>query len=109
MFVVNSAATPGHTRSTPLAGELEADTVQAICSWSPDSSLVFAAKYGIVYASADGSRTWTRITPENWPVSSVQQLLVVAGKPNRLLVLTHQQGVWELALEDLPRALIAGR
>jgi photosystem II stability/assembly factor-like uncharacterized protein len=93
----------------PVRGELETDTVQAICRQSPGSPLLFAAKYGIVFASADGGRSWRRISPESWPVSSVQQLTVAPGAPDRLLALTHQQGVWELPLADLSASIVAAR
>jgi len=81
-----------------VRGELETDTIQAICRHPRRADSLFAAKYGVIYASIDAGRSWKRISPEAWPVISVKQLTVLMGTPGRLLVLTHQQGVWELPL-----------
>ena len=35
----------------------------------------------------------------DWPVESVKQLIVARGNPDRLLVLTPQQGVFALPLD----------
>ena len=82
-----------------VRGELESDTIQAICRHPYRTNSLYAAKYGMIYASSDAGRSWKRVSPEHWPISSVKQLTVLPGTPDRLLVLTHQQGVWELPLD----------
>jgi photosystem II stability/assembly factor-like uncharacterized protein len=77
----------------PVNGELARNSVQAICR---DRSMLFASSYSAIYASADGGRSWQRVSPDDWPVSSMKRLAVTRGSPGRLLVLTPQQGVWEL-------------
>ena len=84
----------------PLHGEFEGNTVQAICHHPDRTSLLFAAAYGAVYASRDAGRSWRRISPEGWPVSSIKQMTVVPGSPDRLFVLTRQQGVWAVPLHS---------
>ena len=81
-----------------VRGPLEGDTIQAICRHPRKAAAVFAAKFGVVYASNDAGRTWTSISPDPWPISSVTQLAVLPGTPDRLLVLTLQQGIWEFPM-----------
>ena len=78
---------------------LGSDTIQAVCRHPRRASQVFAAKFGMIYASADSGRTWKTISPELWPIRSVTQLTILPGSPDRLLVLSRQQGVWELPLD----------
>jgi photosystem II stability/assembly factor-like uncharacterized protein len=78
---------------------LGSDTVQAVCHHPRRASLMYAAKFGMIYASADSGRTWKTISPDRWPIRSVTQLTILPGSPDRLLVLSRQQGVWELPLE----------
>jgi photosystem II stability/assembly factor-like uncharacterized protein len=101
------AATSGGLRASDdfgatwqsLGGALARDTVQAI--YRPAKSpTVFAATYGVIYASRDNGRSWKRVSPDDWPVSSVKQLMTAPGSPDRLLILTPQQGVWELTSGD---------
>jgi hypothetical protein len=35
----------------------------------------------------------------DWPVESIKQLIVARGNPDRLLVLTPQQGIFALPLD----------
>jgi hypothetical protein len=81
-----------------LRGAFANDTIQAICRHPRLPSLLFAAKFGEVFVSDDAGQSWRRLSPEAWPIRSVTHLLVVPGKPDRLLVVSLQQGVWELAL-----------
>jgi len=81
-----------------VRGQLETETVQAVCR-RPFGKSLFAAKYGAIYTSTDDGRSWLKVSPDNWPVTSVRQLLVLPGMPDHLLVLTHQQGVWALELD----------
>jgi photosystem II stability/assembly factor-like uncharacterized protein len=83
----------------PVRGEMAEDTVQAICRHPSKRSEIFAAKYGAIYLSPDAGRTWRRISPPNWPIHSVKRMTVLPGAPDRLFVLTPQQGVWELPLD----------
>jgi len=79
-------------------GPLDRSTVQAICRHPGRPSVVFAASYGRIYASADAGVSWQRISPDAWPVDSVKQVVVAPGAPDRLLVLSPQQGVFALPL-----------
>ena len=44
------------------------NTVQAICRHPGPPSLLFAASYNSIIASADGGRTWRRMATDGWPV-----------------------------------------
>jgi hypothetical protein len=87
-------------RSLPLVRGLpEGNTVQAICRHPGPRLLLFAASYNSILASADGGRAWTRMAPDGWRPDSVKQLIVVPGSPDRLVVLTPQQGLFALPLD----------
>ncbi len=83
----------------PVDGPLAGNTIQAICRHPLRPSVIFAARYGLIYSSLDRGRSWTQISPDDWPVCSVKQLVVALADPGRLLVLTHQQGVFVLPLD----------
>jgi len=82
----------------PAGGVLEGDTVQAICRHPLQTSRLFAARYGVVYGSTDGGVSWSQISAGDWPVASVKQLIVTSAPPERLVVLSRQQGVFVIAL-----------
>jgi photosystem II stability/assembly factor-like uncharacterized protein len=86
----------------PVRGELGGNSIQAVCRHPAHPATVFAALYGAIYASADAGRSWARISPDDWPIRSVKQLTIAPALPDRLFVLTGQQGVFVLSL---PRAL----
>jgi photosystem II stability/assembly factor-like uncharacterized protein len=104
------AATTGGLRVSSDRGKtwqavseaLEGNTVQAICRHPGRPSQLFAARYGEVLASADEGRAWSRISPEDWPVESIRQLIVTREAPGRLLVLTRQQGIFALSIDEEP-------
>jgi hypothetical protein len=81
----------------PTGGSLEGDTVQAICRHS--NRTLFAASHGLIYESGDSGLSWTPISPQLPSMGPVKQLVVVPGTPDRLFVLTRQQGVYVLLLE----------
>jgi photosystem II stability/assembly factor-like uncharacterized protein len=81
-----------------LRGPFANETIQAICRHPRKPSLLFAAKFGEIFASPDAGQSWRRLTPADWSISSVTHLIVVPGRPDRLLVVTLQQGIWELPL-----------
>jgi photosystem II stability/assembly factor-like uncharacterized protein len=83
----------------PVSGPLEGSTVQAICKNPALPSNLYAASYQTIFEGTDGGRSWRKISPDQWPVQSVKQLMVRPGTPGRLLVLTQQQGVFELILQ----------
>jgi photosystem II stability/assembly factor-like uncharacterized protein len=85
----------------PVEGELGRDTIQAVSRHPVRTSVHFVAKYGAIFASLNGGHSWKRISPDAWPVTSVKQILVTRQAPDRLLVLTPQQGVFSLALEEM--------
>jgi len=87
----------------PVGGPLEGNTVQAICSHPAQSSILFAARFGAIYRSLDGGERWEPFSPRDWPVISVKQLMVKPGRPDRLLVLSQQQGVFAISLETQPQ------
>jgi photosystem II stability/assembly factor-like uncharacterized protein len=82
-----------------LPGLPEGNTVQAICRHPARASMLFAASYGSIFASADGGRTWRKVATDGLPIDSVKQLMVAPGTPDRLLVLTRQLGVYALPLD----------
>jgi photosystem II stability/assembly factor-like uncharacterized protein len=82
-----------------VPGEFETDSIQALCRHPSRPGMLFAAKYGIVYTSLDSGRSWKKLSPAG-PASSVKQLMILPDMPDKLLVLTQQQGVWELSLGD---------
>ncbi len=81
-----------------IGGPLEESTIQAICRHPERSSVLFAAHYGEVLSSVDGGVSWKRISPADWPVDSVRQLMVIPKAPDRLFVLTAYQGVFQLPI-----------
>jgi hypothetical protein len=83
----------------PAGGPLGAETIQAVSRHPVISSMLFAARYGRIYASIDSGASWTTISPEKWAVDSVKQMIVVPGSPDLLLVLTQRQGVFEFRLD----------
>lgn len=86
----------------PVRGELETDSIQAICRHPVRPEVLFVAKYAVIFSSSDAGRSWTRISHQPLAVSSVRKLILVPGLPDRILVLTPQQGVWMLPLETNP-------
>jgi photosystem II stability/assembly factor-like uncharacterized protein len=89
----------GRTWHSVAAGDLGNDTVQSICSHPLRPRELFAAKYGIIYASLDAGGSWTPISVQPEAMGPLRHLVVVPGTPDRLLVLTQQAGVWALPLE----------
>jgi photosystem II stability/assembly factor-like uncharacterized protein len=83
-----------------VRGEFESDSIQALSRHPRRPAQVFASKFGAVYASSDGGQSWQRISPASWPIHSVRQLAIQSGSPDRLLILTQEQGVWVLELES---------
>ena len=83
----------------PVRGELDGDTIQALCHHPIKTSVLFAAKYGLIYTSSDTGRSWTKISPNDWPVTSIKQLAMVPELPGQLFVLTPQQGTFVLFLD----------
>src|SRR5262249_45081523 len=84
----------------PFGRALEGNTIQAICRHPVRKSVLFAARYGVIYTSPDGGRSWAILSPEACPAGSVKQMLVVPGVPDRLFVLTPRQGVFMLPLDQ---------
>ena len=83
-----------------LPGDLETDTIQAICSHPARPEVLFAAKYAVIYRSSDAGHSWTQISEQPESVSSVRKLAIVPGQPDRIFILTPQQGVWMLPLDS---------
>jgi photosystem II stability/assembly factor-like uncharacterized protein len=84
----------------PTRGPLGGSTIQAICRHPLEPSLAFAAYYRHIYMSRDSGNSWTLISPEAPQVGSVKQLVVVPGTPDRLFVLTSQEGVFVWPLDE---------
>jgi photosystem II stability/assembly factor-like uncharacterized protein len=84
-----------------VRGEFFANTIQAICRHPERTEQLFAAKYGGIYMSLDAGRSWGKISPDDWPIHSVKQLTILPGSPDRLMVLTQQQGVWAVSLDSV--------
>jgi hypothetical protein len=87
-------------RPLRLASALpEGNTFQAICRHPRHAAELFAASYDSIFRSSDSGHTWRRMVTGDWPVQSIKQLMVAPGNPDRLLVLTPQQGVFVLPLD----------
>jgi photosystem II stability/assembly factor-like uncharacterized protein len=82
-----------------VGGELGSDSIQTVYRHPDRSDTVFAAVFGAIYSSADAGRSWRRISPEDWPTSSVRQFAILPNLPGRLFILTQQQGVWAMELD----------
>jgi hypothetical protein len=83
----------------PVPGLPAGNTVQAICRHPSRTATLFAASYNSIFTSADSGRSWRKMQTGDWPVDSVKQLIVDPADPDRLLVLTPQQGVFALQLD----------
>ena len=86
-----------------VSGLPEGNTVQVICRHPWRDTVLFAASYNTIFTSADAGRSWTRMATRGWPVDSIRQMIVAPGNPDRLLVLTAQQGVFALPLAHEPK------
>jgi len=84
----------------PMGGIFDGNTIQAICRHPNLTGMIFAARYGAIFSSIDAGRSWKRISPEDWAVASIRQMLVVPGRPDRLFILTQRQGVFMLPLDQ---------
>jgi photosystem II stability/assembly factor-like uncharacterized protein len=92
-------------RNSEAPVNAQGETIQAIFHHPSDPETLFAAKFGVIFSSKDGGHSWTKISPEPWPISSVKQLVILPQMPSQLFILTRQQGVFALTLEiDLPPA-----
>jgi len=89
--------------------DIDGETIQAVSRHPSDPQWVMAAKFGAVFESQDGGRSWMKISPDSWPVTSVRKLLVMPESPRRLFVLTPQQGVFALTLHSNLVARVAGK
>ena len=82
----------------PLDGLFNGSTIQAISRHPVRASTLFVAHQGQIYVSPDSGRSWSPISPPLPSHLAVMQALVTPGTPDRLLVLTKQQGVFMLPL-----------
>jgi len=87
-------------RTTP--GVLNGRTVSAISKHPTYSGVLFASCYGAVFRSVDDGHSWTSLTNGEGEVSSIRELVVAAGMPDRLFAITHNQGVLRLPLQSEP-------
>jgi hypothetical protein len=91
-----------------VSGLPEGNTVQAICRDPRRDSALYAASYDSIYASMDAGQTWRKMATDGLPAASIRQLIVARGSPDRLLVLTAQQGVFALPLDHVSGSRGAG-
>jgi photosystem II stability/assembly factor-like uncharacterized protein len=84
----------------PASSALGRNTAHAICRHPFRFSTLFAASHGVIYTSLDAGRSWSRMTAGVAPFRSVRQMVVAPGTPDRLLVLTSQEGVFLLPLDS---------
>jgi photosystem II stability/assembly factor-like uncharacterized protein len=82
----------------PVPGSLQGSSISAMCKHPTKAGALFAARYGVIYASDDGGRSWTRLSPEGSPMGAIKQLIAVDGTPDRLFALTQRKGVFRLDL-----------
>lgn len=83
----------------PMPGSLQGSSISAMCKHPTRADALFAARYGVIYASDDGGRSWTQISPKGSSMGVIKQLVAVDGAPDRLFALTQRKGVFRL---DLP-------
>ncbi|HTS25161.1 MAG TPA: hypothetical protein VMH81_04765 [Bryobacteraceae bacterium] len=82
-----------------VGGGLDSSTVSAICKHPARPGVLFASRYGAIFASEDDGRTWAPITHPGDEMAVVRELFVAPGVPDRLFALTPVQGVFTLNLE----------
>lgn len=82
----------------PVPGILENSRISALVRHSGKAGTLFAARYGVIYASGDGGNSWARISPGKSVMGVVTQLVVMGGRPDRLYALTGRKGVFRLDL-----------
>jgi len=80
-------------------GSLDGNTVSAVAAHPARLGVVFAAQYGNIYVSNDNGRTWRRIPTEGLLMTTIRELQLLPGTPDRLYALTKGQGVFGLPLE----------
>jgi photosystem II stability/assembly factor-like uncharacterized protein len=81
-----------------IAGPLGTNTVSSICKHPLRPGVFFASQYGTVFISEDNGRSWKKFTAGDESGEAFRALLVIPGKPDRLLGLTQSRGVYEMAL-----------
>ena len=79
---------------TPVEGELGSQRVNALASDPTRAERVFAICSGLLYGSADGGVTWSRISSERAGTTSIRSLAVPAAKADSIFALTSNQGVY---------------
>ena len=82
-----------------IHGNLGNSTVSALCKHPVYPDLLFASRYGAIYKSQDDGRTWSAITSQGEELPAIQKLMVPPGMPDRLLAVTHSQGVFAVHLD----------
>jgi photosystem II stability/assembly factor-like uncharacterized protein len=80
---------------TPVPGALRDSTVTAICRHPKQPGLLFASRYGTIFASKDNGRSWA---PMEQSGNAVSGLAVLPGNPDLLVVLTEARGVYAIRL-----------
>jgi len=88
----------GKTWHAP-AGSLGESSVSAVYEHPTRPGLLFAARYGVIFTSADDGRTWLPLTPEGEELPAIRGMAVAPGVPDRLFAITQVQGVYSVPLE----------
>ena len=101
-----SATTRGLMRSEdggknwrPVDGVLGTSTVSAICKHPSRKGVLYASQYGTVFASEDDGRTWKKFTSGDDSGEAFRAMLVMPGKPERLLGMTNNRGLYAMDLQ----------
>ena len=87
----------------PIQGEIQGNTITAICRRPTRPSVLFLSRYGIVYTSSDYGHSWAKVSVRPLPSDKIKQLVVVPGQPDRLFALTESLGVYVLTLDTAER------
>jgi photosystem II stability/assembly factor-like uncharacterized protein len=88
----------GRTWHIP-GGSLGESSVSAVYKHPTRPGVLFAARYGVIFVSADDGHTWQPLTPEGEELPAIRGMVVAPGMPDRLFAITQVQGVYSVPLD----------
>jgi photosystem II stability/assembly factor-like uncharacterized protein len=89
----------GKTWRTP-SQSLGESSVSAVYKHPTRPGVLFAARYGVIFSSADDGQTWLQLTPDGEELPAVRGMVVAPGIPDRLFAITQFQGVYSVPLDS---------